>query len=90
MSGERPFRQRLLRKRVSASGVWGALTRSGVSDVRVGRRIVRPSRFEELVLVLWSLCCLVCRCVLQLVLLRRRSEEFKEWAGQGSNLRPWD
>ncbi|MGH3085460.1 MAG: integrase core domain-containing protein [Gaiellaceae bacterium] len=26
----------------------------------------------------WSLCYLVCRCVLQLVLLRRRSEEFKE------------
>ncbi len=26
----------------------------------------------------WSLCCLALRCMLQLVLLRRRSDDFKE------------
>src|SRR3954452_17748513 len=41
----------------------------------------RPADSEELVLVLvvlWSFSYLVCRCLLQLVLLRRRSEAFKE------------
>src|SRR3954452_21229577 len=41
----------------------------------------RPADSEELVLVLvvlWSFSYLVCRCLLQVVLLRRRSEAFKE------------
>src|SRR5438034_4382708 len=37
----------------------------------------RPAESEELVL-LWSLCCLTLRCLLQLVLLRPRSQDFKE------------
>jgi hypothetical protein len=46
--------------------------------VRVGRRVVgRPADSEELVLVL-VVSYLVCRWPIQLVLLRRRSEAFKE------------
>lgn len=48
-------------------------------DVRVGRRVGGPvpliPRSWSLV---WSFSYLVCRCLLQLVLRRRRSESFKE------------
>ena len=42
-----------------------------------GRWCARPADSEELFLF-WSFCYLAFRCVLQLVLLRRRSTEFKE------------
>jgi putative transposase len=60
-------------------GVWGALTR-----FRFWRRACRPESRAPVPLVarswflLWSLCYLVVRCVLQLVFLRPRSQDFKE------------
>ena len=58
--------------------MWGALTRSGVwsrvSSVESGARL---ADLEEL-LLFWSLCYLALRRVLQLVLLRSRSQGFKE------------
>jgi hypothetical protein len=43
---------------------------------------VRPSRALPLIsrscFLVWSLCYLVLRCVIQLVLLRSRSQDFKE------------
>jgi hypothetical protein len=60
-------------------GVWGALTRFGVWDVRVGHTVVRSVLLiPRSWFLFWSLCYLVCRRVLQLVLLRPRSEGFKE------------
>jgi hypothetical protein len=59
--------------------VWGALTRFGREGPDFPRRVGFRSLLilEELILF-WSLGYLVVRCLLQLVLLRPRSDSFKE------------
>jgi putative transposase len=59
--------------------VWGALTRFAVWCVRVGRKVVHPSRWlPRRWFLFWSLCYFLVRCVLQLVFLGPRSQDFKE------------
>src|SRR5882672_673203 len=60
-----------------ASCLWGALTRFRSGEACADRRVVRPSPCNPRSWFLfWSLCCLVVRGVLQLVLLRPRSQDF--------------
>lgn len=62
-----------------AGSLWGALTRFRPQEASCGRRVVRPPlTFPRSWFLIWSLCYLLVRCLLQLVLLRPRSQDFKE------------